>query len=187
MLVIPALLAVFLVKLVTGICLINWLHGICQPALPPSVILRAVIWQLCMTKPQSSSRPCRSTCAATSEMYYSMVSAGEQTWEQKHSQRMEIPMTSSVLGASSVCCWGLLCCHTRLSTHPFQPSGGQDSPAGRLSHNFISAYTWSSTTNVIHNLQNVKWFSGIRLLFHSSLPLHLGDFHFAVVILMLCS
>lgn len=74
MLVISALFTVSLVKLVTGICLINWLHAICQPALPPSVILWAIIWQLCMTKPQSSSQPCRSTCAATSEIYYSSIS-----------------------------------------------------------------------------------------------------------------
>jgi len=35
-------------SLVTGIRLINWLHGICQAALPPSVILWAIIWQLCV-------------------------------------------------------------------------------------------------------------------------------------------
>lgn len=38
-----------------------------------------------MTKPQSSSRPCRSTCAATSKIYYSTISECEQTGEEKHS------------------------------------------------------------------------------------------------------
>lgn len=81
MLVKPALLTG---SLVTGICLINWLHGICQPVLPPSVILWAIIWQLCMTKPQSSSQPYRSTCAATSEIYYSTISEWEQTGDEGH-------------------------------------------------------------------------------------------------------
>lgn len=51
------------------------------------------------------------------------------------------------------CVLGLVCHHTQRSTHPFQPSGGQDSPEGRLSHVFISAYIESSTTNVIHKLK----------------------------------
>lgn len=72
--VLIAALVIFasLIVSLTGTALIS-LHEICQPALLPSVRLWAVIWQLCMTKPQNCSWPRRCTCAVTSKNYYITV------------------------------------------------------------------------------------------------------------------
>lgn len=126
-------------------------------------MLWAIIWQLCMTKPQSFSRPCRSTCAATSEMYYSTISECEQRGEEKHSLK-EWKCPWPHLQCVRVCVGVSMPPHPALHT-PLPAIGRSGGLTGRkiisCFHQRINRawhYKYDSYT------QNVKWFSWMSIV-----------------------